>query len=118
LDRDGQQRAVAAPAPRRPIGGGEQGVDLGAFEKLDGPAFVAFAGHGQNALAMQGVGGFAQGDVAEERVDGGQAGIAGARAIVAALFEVFEEGADHGGVQVLDPQRRRRCPQALRGEVQ
>jgi hypothetical protein len=47
-----------------------------------------------------GVLGVAQGGVAEQRVDGGQPGVAGARAVVPVVAQVFQEGFNEPGVEV------------------
>ena len=44
--------------------------------------------------------GGAQGGVAEQRVDRGQPGVAGGGAVASDGFQVLQEGADRGGVQV------------------
>jgi hypothetical protein len=41
-------------------------------------------------------------------MDGSEARIAGARTIVAVLLQVIEKSAEHGGVEVLQGQDRRR----------
>src|SRR5438552_8363783 len=51
-------------------------------------------------------GGLAQGDVAKEATDGGEAGIAGADGVSARVFGVIEESQDGGGVEIREPHRR------------
>src|SRR5271167_2103295 len=53
---------------------------------------------------------------AEEGLDGGQPNIARYRRVFALILEIFQEGADEAGVELLQRQRRRRDLQSLRGE--
>ncbi len=62
--------------------------------------------------------GVAERRVVEERADGGQAGVAGAGAVVAFLFQVVEEGPDDGGVEIGQVQLARLLAGALTHEAQ
>ena len=60
-----------------------------------------------------------QGGEPEQRVDRGQAGVAGADAVAAFVFEVVEERADQGGVQIGEVRApRARLPVCSRGEAE
>jgi hypothetical protein len=50
LDRDQQQDVVAAAEPRRPIGRGEDGLDLGARQEVHLSFVVALAWYREHAL--------------------------------------------------------------------
>lgn len=45
---------------------------------------------------------YERGDVVEEGVDRGEAGVARADAVLSSLFEVVEEGGDEEGIQLLE----------------
>ena len=55
LDRDQKEGPIATPYPGGRIWNREQRIDLFPVEKLDRPSFVAFIGHRQDPLAMQGM---------------------------------------------------------------
>ena len=101
LHGDEQQRPVASTFPACRVGGGEEGVDLDGGEERHGRPVEPFRWDGQHPLDQQGVFGVAQRGVGEQRPDGGEAQVAGPRAVVALGFEVIEEGADHLGVEVV-----------------
>jgi hypothetical protein len=63
---------------------------------------LAVGRDGRDPLDQRCVLGVTQRRVGEQRVDGGQAVVAGAHAVVAFMLQVIEEGADHHGVEVLD----------------
>jgi hypothetical protein len=77
LHRDDEQGPIAAPDPGGRIGRGEQGHHLGVIEIRDRLPLVPFAGHGQYALAQERMCRLRESDIAEKRVNRGQAGIAG-----------------------------------------
>ena len=52
-------------------------------------------------------------DIAHERFDGGEAQIAGDRAVSALPLDMFEKVEDQGGIELLDVQLRRLCPVRL-----
>ena len=63
-------------------------------------------------------GGHAQLDVAHERLDGGEPGVAGGGAVAALLLDVGEEGQHQGSVELLEAELRWPQTQALAGEDQ
>jgi hypothetical protein len=71
-------------------------------QEPDRPAIVAFARHRQDALDHGTVSRLLQGQVAEERVNGGQPDVARPRTVAALLLQVVEEGADERSVQILN----------------
>jgi len=79
---------------------------------------MAFAWYGKDALAAQSMGWFMQRNVSEERVDRRQSGVASSGAVTTFSLEMLEELADKGGVEILDPQGRRRLFEPLRCELQ
>jgi hypothetical protein len=118
LDGDGEQRVVAAAGPAVPVGGGEQGAGLGAVqERHDGPV-EALGRDGEHPGDEGGVLGMAQGREPEQRVNGRQARVAALGAVAPVAFEVVQERADGGGVEVVELQLRRGLPGAVLGECQ
>jgi hypothetical protein len=53
---------------------------------------------------------------AHERLDGGETGVAGSRAVPSLLLEMDEEGEDQGSVEVLQGQARGFRPETLTGK--
>lgn len=102
LDGDEKQGTVAPAHPGGAVGSGQQRVDLGSGEERDELAVGALVRDGQHPLDELGVLGVAQRCVGEQRVHGGQPRVAGLHAVVALDFEVLQEGADQGGVEVLE----------------
>ena len=102
LQRDQQQRMVALPRPRAPIGGGQERLHLRTRQEPDRAAIVPFARHRQHALDHGTVRRVLQGQVAEERVDGGQPDVARPRTVATRLLQMVEEGADEWGVEILN----------------
>jgi hypothetical protein len=64
--------------------------------------FVAFIGHRQDPLAMQGIRGLFQSHVPEKRVDRTQPDIPGASAVFASALQVIEEKTNEGSIEVFD----------------
>ena len=87
-----EQRAVAPAGPGLPAGGIEQRLRLIVGEEADHGGAGALAGDSQDALDGRGVLGCLPGGVPEQRADGGQAGVAGSRAVAAFGFQVVQEG--------------------------
>ena len=100
LDGEQEQGVVAAAVPGLPVGGGEQGVDLVRGEVADDGPLAAPGRDGQDLADHGGVLGGPRGGVPEQRVDRGQAGVAGGAAVAPLVFQVLQERADQGGVQV------------------
>ena len=69
-------------------------------EEGDQVAFEPLGRDGQHPLDRRGVLGMVQRGVAEQRVDRGQAGVAGAHSVAALGFQVSQERPDQRGVQV------------------
>jgi len=82
-----------------------------ALEPGHGTAGVALVRDGQDPLGQGGVAGFLQGDEAEERADGGEAGVAGPRIVATFGLEMAEEVAEQLGAELGERHRRRRCVQ-------
>jgi len=102
LDRHQDKGSITTPYPGGSIRNREQGVDLFAVEKLDGPSYMALIRHRQDPLTMQGMRGLLQGHVPEKRVDGSQPNIPRASAVFASAFQVIEEETDEGSIKVFD----------------
>ncbi len=118
LDCHQEKRAISSSRPCRCVGRGEQRVDLWPIKELDGSALVAFARHRQNALAEECMGGLAQGHVAEEGTDCGQASVSCACGVAPLGLEVVEELADEARVEVFDPELRRGLSELFGREAQ
>ena len=118
MDGGDQEGVVAASDPAGPVGGGEQGVDLFGFEEGDVGSLGAFGGDGQDPSDQAGVFGMFQGCVSVERVDGRQSGVAGSDAVVTAVFEMVQEGADQDGVEIAEVEIAWRFPGSLPGETE
>src|SRR5260370_20261365 len=111
-----QQGVVAPPGPGGAVGGGQQRGGLVFGEVGDQGAVAALGRDGQHPGDDRGVFGVAQRGVAEQRVDGGQAGVAGGGAVAAHGFQGGQERADQRGVQVADLQLGRRLAQLAAGD--
>ena len=118
LDREQEQRVVAASGPGRAIRCGEQRVDLLLVEERDERSVGAFRWDREHALDVVGVFGMAQRGIPIERVDRRQAGVSGAGAVAAVGLEVIEERGDGVGVEIGDVEHRRFPPATRGGEPQ
>jgi hypothetical protein len=118
LDGEGEKRVVAAAGPGGLVGGGEQRLCLGGSKEGDQVPLEAFGRDGQDPADQGGVLGVAQGGVAEQGVDRGQAGVAGPGAVAPPGFQVGEERGDQRGVQVGQVELAWVLPGAVPGEVQ
>jgi hypothetical protein len=105
LDGERQQRVIAPPGARGGVRCGEQRGGFGLGEVGDGLAVGPFGRDGHDALDDGCVVEVAQCREAEQRVDRGQPGVAGADAVAAVVFEVVEERADQRRVEVGDLER-------------
>ena len=95
-----EHRVIAPTSRAGRVAGREQRLHLGFGEVGDhGPvvAFLRDRQHPGDALRVFGV---LQRGVTEQRVDRGQAGVAGPDAVAALLFEVIEEPGDERGVEL------------------
>ena len=104
LDGESEHGVVAPAGPGALVAGAQQRVDLGLGEVGEEVAFGSFGRDGEHALDGAGVFGVVQGEVAEQRVDRGQAVVAGGGAVVPVAFEVVEERGDQRRVEVGDVQ--------------
>lgn len=86
LDGQGEHGMVAAAGPGPLVAGAEQGVHLVLGEVGDEVALGPLGRDGQDALDRSRVLGMVEGEVAEQRVDGGQAVVAGGGAVVAVVL--------------------------------
>ena len=118
LDGQHQKRPITTPRPGREVGRGEQGVNFDGRQKRDRTARISFAGHGQYALHHRAVFRRMQGHIAEEGVDGGQAHVAAAGAVLAFALEVIQEGPQQRRVKIRHRQVRGRLAQAPLGILQ
>jgi hypothetical protein len=91
---------------------------LGGSKEGDQVPLEAFGRDGQDPADQGGVLGVAQGGVAEQGVDRGQAGVAGPGAVAPPGFQVGEERGDQRGVQVGQVELAWVLPGAVPGEVQ
>ena len=91
---------VAAAVPGRAVRGGDQRVCLLGGEVADDGAFASPWWDRQDLADHGGVFGCVEGRVVEQGVDGGQPGVTGGAAVAPAGFQVLQERADKGGVQV------------------
>jgi hypothetical protein len=118
LDGEEDHGVIAPPGPGRLVAGGQQGVDLVLGEVGDEVALEAFGRDGEHALDRRGVLRVAQGGVAEQRVDGGEAVVASADAVVAVAFEVVQERCNGRGVEVADVELAGLLVGAVDGEAE
>jgi hypothetical protein len=93
LHCDGQQGAIPPSDPGAEIGSSHQGRALILGEELDGVAFIALRGHGQDSLTLKPEARFTDGDVTEEGVQGREAVVARPRGVVSCGFEVVTKNA-------------------------
>jgi hypothetical protein len=113
LDGYQEKCAVSTASPGRAVWSCEQGVDFLWVEEVDRSLLEALAWHGQDPLADECVCRFVESDVSEEGVDRGQAGIAGAGAILSIPLQVLEKLSHEWGVQIFDRQVRRRLAESF-----
>jgi hypothetical protein len=90
---------------------------VGLGEVGDELAVEAFGWDGQDSLDDGRVLGVAQCGEAEQCVHGGQTGVSGADAVAALLFQVVQERAGQGRVQIGDRQVGGLLAGALRGKA-
>ena len=117
LDREGEERVVAATRPRGAVGGGEQGVDFEVGQEgheLTGPALGGNREHAGNDGCLFWM---LQCGIAEQGMDGGQPRVAGAHGVRVVVFEVGQEPADEGRVEIAEFELRRRFGEVGRGEA-
>jgi len=96
------------PSPRLGlVRAGEEGVDLRRRQVANGRLVGPLRWDGEHPGDRRGVFGMAQGSEPEQRMDGGEAGVAGAGADMADDLQVIEEGTDAVGVEVGKVEARR-----------
>ena len=108
LDREGEEGVVAATRPRGAVGGSEQGIDFEVGQEgheLTGPALGGDREHAGNDGCLFRM---LQCGIAEQSMDGGQPRVAGAHGVRVVVFEVGEEPADEGRVEIAEFELRRR----------
>jgi hypothetical protein len=118
LNSEQKHCPITPPNPTGEVRCRQHGLTLFAGEEFDGPAFVTFGGHRQYLLAKQRMGRLLKGDVLKERMNGSQADVASASAVLPALLEVIEEIADKTHVQIFERDIRRRFAQPFACETQ
>jgi hypothetical protein len=84
---------------------GKEQFELGSGEEVDEAALEALVGDVEDPLDLVGVVGHADSDVAEEGVDGREAGVAGPYAVLAVDLQVLEE------------RRDQRCAELVKSDV-
>ena len=88
MDRKHQHGVVAPAGPGGTLAGGQECVDLVVDEERDEVGLEALCRDGQHPLDTACVLGVVQRGVAEEGMDGSEAVVAGADAVVPVSFEV------------------------------
>jgi hypothetical protein len=87
----GDEQGVVPPAdPGIQVGAGDEGADLGLAEIGNHPAPCPLLRDGEHPGDELGVLRLPVGGEAEERVQGGQAGVAGPHAVAPGVLEVFQ----------------------------
>ena len=104
LGREQQQGVIAAAEPRRPIGRGEDRLDLGARQEVHLSLVVALARYREHALDQRAVRRLLERHEPEEGADGGQAQVAGLDAGTALRLEIGQECADERRIQIVERQ--------------
>ena len=118
LCRHQKHGAVSPSDPCSRVGRGDERRGLLFREELNRFALMALGWDCQDPLALQRARRLCVRDKAEERAQGGKAGVAGLRRVGALVLQVLEEGAEECRVEVFHAQPGRRPPQAFRGEDQ
>jgi hypothetical protein len=93
LGRDQQQGVIAVGEPRRPIGRGENRLDLGSSQEVHLSLVVALARYGEYALDQRAVCGLLERHNPEEGADGGQAQVPCLGAGTALCLEIGQKRA-------------------------
>ena len=101
---EGEHGVVAAAFPALAVGRVDERCCLGAGEVGDGAFLEALGRDREHALNDGGVLGMLQRGVLEQRPDGCEPQVAGARAVVAVVLEVVEEARDQRLVEVVPVQ--------------
>src|SRR5438128_1516224 len=105
-----QHGAVATAFPPRPVGCLDERGGLSSGEESHDPLLESFGWDGQHSLDDGSVFRMPESAVVKQGANGGQAQIAGSRAVPAVVFEVVEEGGNDIFVEVVPLQRGRLFP--------
>jgi hypothetical protein len=116
LDVEQEQSCVAAAVPGPAAGCRDQRVDLLGGEVADDRPLAPPWRDRQDLADDGSVLGRLRGRVLEQRVDRGQAGVACGAAVASLLFQVLEERARQGGVQVGEAEPAGRLAGLVAGE--
>src|SRR5215831_1482112 len=95
---------IATPEPRRPIGCGENRLDLSPYQEVHLSLVVPLARYCEHALDHRAVCRFLERHKPEEGTDGGQAQVARSDGGAARRFEISQELPDKGGIQIAQRQ--------------
>ena len=113
LGRQQEECMIASAGRGGAVRRGEERLQFGTVEEGDEGALDALGRDGEHAPDECGVFGMTEGREAKERMDRGEADVAGAGAVAASLLEMLEEGAHAGGVEVRKGELRGCHPGAL-----
>jgi hypothetical protein len=102
VEHGGEEGVVAASVEGGTVHGPEDCLDFVVLEILHRAGARPLEGHGEDPLALLKSIGVAGGDVAEERVDGGETDVAGPRAILAFGLQMVEEVQDLAWAEMID----------------
>ena len=109
---------VASSGPGGSVGAVQKRFDLLWGQERDDPFLVAFGGDREHPRDQSSVLGVPERAVVEEPMDGAEANVAGSGTVATVGFEVLEERADQGRVQLRELQSRRRRSGVLLGEAE
>jgi hypothetical protein len=104
VEHGGEERVVAAAVGGAAIDGAEDGFDFLMLEVLHGAAAGPLEGDGEDALTVCESCGVLHCAVPEERVDRGEAHVAGSDAVVPVELQVLKEREDRLGAEVVQVQ--------------
>src|SRR5258708_7756918 len=113
-----QERVIPATAPGALVRRVQKCVDLRARHEVDQLAVKAFSRHGQDALDLSTMGRHLIGGEAEERPNGGETKIAGARGNAPRVLKFVQKPRDERSIDYFECQVIRRCVQPFLGKSQ
>jgi hypothetical protein len=99
-----KQGVIAASEPRRPIGRGEDRLDLWPLQEVHLSLVVSFARYCEHALDHRAMCRLLKRHEPKEGADGGQAQVARSDGGAALRFEISQELPDKGGIQIAEQQ--------------
>jgi len=108
LDSEREDGLVASAFPTGRVWSVEECLGFVVGEERDDGFVEPFLGDSEHTGDGRGVFGMAQGGVAEQRSDGGKAGVAGPGRVPALHFQMGQERGDRRGVEVIEAERARR----------